>query len=193
MTFLSCPIASRFIETREDALAYYQHKLVGDHRVDVGGIAIVVRFNAEEIHLFTDCRAPCPPGDVMARAGRSREIRCFSGQRAREIPRPRPRPFAMRPAARLPSRFFSPRLSIYRARWLTCEDSSVRSSTGARQVIPHATAPRIKALISRCLGTPETSLTRPTVKAAIMTGRYTDARADNAAPTPEKESRTMRY
>lgn len=85
MTFLSCPIASRFIETREDALAYYTHKLVGDHRVDIGGIAIVVRFNAEEIHLFTDCRAPCPPRDVMARAGRSREIRCFSGQRARML------------------------------------------------------------------------------------------------------------
>jgi hypothetical protein len=85
MSFISCPIASRFIETREDALSYYAHKLVGDHRVDVGGVAMVVRFNAEEIHLFTDRRAPCPAGDVMARAGRSREIRCFSAQRARML------------------------------------------------------------------------------------------------------------
>ncbi len=83
--FLSCPIASRFIETREDALSYYAHKLVGDHRIDVGGVAIVVRFNAEEIHLFTDCRTPCPPGDVTARTGGSPEIRCFSRERARML------------------------------------------------------------------------------------------------------------
>jgi hypothetical protein len=85
MSALSCPIASRFIETREDALSYYAHKLAGDHRLAVRGVAIVVRINAEEIHLFTDCRAPCPPEDVTARAGSSRELRCLSRERARML------------------------------------------------------------------------------------------------------------
>jgi hypothetical protein len=85
MPALSCPIASRFIDTPEDALSYYAHKLVGDHRVAVRGEAIVVRFNAEEIHLFTDCRQPCPPDDVTARAGSSRELRCLSRERARML------------------------------------------------------------------------------------------------------------
>lgn len=81
--FRSCPVASRFIETREDALSYYSHRLVGDHRVTTQGAPIVVRFNPEEIHLFTDDRAPCPPDDIVAREGRCGEVRCFSRERAR--------------------------------------------------------------------------------------------------------------
>ncbi len=82
-SFASCPIESRFIETREDALSYYAHKLVGDHEVEVKGVAITVRFNAEEIHHFTDERTPCPGCDVIQRSGRSGEVRCFSRTRAR--------------------------------------------------------------------------------------------------------------
>jgi hypothetical protein len=81
--FISCPIASRFIDTREDAAAYYAYKLAGDHPITVLGVALVVRFNAEEIHLFTDDRTPCPPADVTARAGASGEVRCLSRERAR--------------------------------------------------------------------------------------------------------------
>lgn len=82
--FLSCPIASRFIETREDACAYYAFRLVGDHTIRIhGGEPLVVRFNSEETHLFTDERNPCPPEDVVRRAGRSGELRCFERARAR--------------------------------------------------------------------------------------------------------------
>jgi len=87
MPALSCPIASRFIDTREDALSYYAHKLAGDHAITVRGVALVVRFNVEEIHLFTDERSPCPPADVTARAGASGEVRCFSRERARALDR----------------------------------------------------------------------------------------------------------
>jgi hypothetical protein len=85
--FQSCPIASRFVDTREDALSYYAHKLVGDHHVTpLGGVPIVVRFNLEEIHLFTDERTPCPPECVVHRPGvRAREVRCFSVERARRM------------------------------------------------------------------------------------------------------------
>ena len=82
-----CPIASRFIDTRDDALSYYEHRLVGDHPVTLrGGIPMVVRFNREEIHLFTEKRTPCPPDCVTHRPGaRSREVRCFSVERARML------------------------------------------------------------------------------------------------------------
>ena len=83
--YLSCPIASGYIVTREDACAYYAFKLVGDHPLEVKGTRLVIRFNPEEIHLFTDTRSPCPPGDVLARGGASREVRCFSLDRARKL------------------------------------------------------------------------------------------------------------
>ncbi len=82
-SWLSCPIRSRFIDTREDACAYYAFRLVGDHPVSVQGVSVVVRFNPEETHLFTDTRSPCPSGDVVRRAGASGELRCFSAERAR--------------------------------------------------------------------------------------------------------------
>lgn len=84
-SFTSCPIASEFIDTREDALSYYAHKLIGDHEVVVKGVRVVVRFNPEEIHHFTDKRTPCPAGDVVRREGRSGEVRCFSRERARRM------------------------------------------------------------------------------------------------------------
>jgi hypothetical protein len=84
-TFNSCPIESRFIDTREHALSYYAHKLIGDHKVTVKGVPITVRFNAEEIHHFTDERSPCPPSDVVKREGKSGEVRCFARDRARNM------------------------------------------------------------------------------------------------------------
>lgn len=82
-TFLSCPIASCFIDNREDARAYYRYKLAGEHPVTTRGVAIVVRFNSEEIHPFTDRRQPCATEDLVVRGGRSGEVRCFCSQRAR--------------------------------------------------------------------------------------------------------------
>jgi hypothetical protein len=79
----SCPIAARFIDTCDDARAYYAFRLVGEHPVSVGGVSLVVRFNREETHLFTDTRNPCPPGDVVRRLGVSGEVRCFAVERAR--------------------------------------------------------------------------------------------------------------
>lgn len=88
MAFLSCPIASRFIETCEDARAYYACRLVGEHPIHVrGGALLVVLFNPEETHPFTDDRNPCPPEDVVRRAGRSGELRCFERTRARLMDR----------------------------------------------------------------------------------------------------------
>ena len=87
MSFLSCPIASRFIETSEEARAYYAFRLVGQHAIHVRGVPLVVQFNPEETHLFTDERNPCPPGDVVRRAGRSGELRCFERTRARMMDR----------------------------------------------------------------------------------------------------------
>jgi len=85
--FLSCPIAARFVDTREDALSYYAHKLVGDHAITLGGgEPMVVRFNPEEIHLFTDERSPCPPDCIVCRPGaHAQETRCFSVERARRM------------------------------------------------------------------------------------------------------------
>lgn len=83
LPFTSCPIASRFIETREDALSYYAHKLEGAHSIVVGSVEIVIRFNPEEVHLFADSRSPCPECDRIRRPGRSGEVRCFSKERAR--------------------------------------------------------------------------------------------------------------
>lgn len=81
--WLSCPIKARFIDTCEDALAYYTFRLVGEHPVSVGEVPLLVRFNPEETHPFTDEREPCPPGDVVRRAGKSGEVRCFCAERAR--------------------------------------------------------------------------------------------------------------
>jgi hypothetical protein len=83
--FTSCPIASRFVDTREDALSYYAHRLVGRHELDVKGTVVAVWFNPEEIHLFTDERTPCPACDVLRRTGASGEVRCFSRERARRM------------------------------------------------------------------------------------------------------------
>ena len=82
-TWSRCPIASRFIDTCEDARAYYALRLVGERPVSVGGVPLVIRFNREETHIFTDTRNPCPPGDVVRRAGASGELRCFCVDRAR--------------------------------------------------------------------------------------------------------------
>jgi len=85
--FLSCPIAARFIETADDARSYYAHKLVGLHDVTVKGAALVIRFNHEEIHHFTEstpCKW-CPGCTRVSRRGRSGEQRCFNRSRARQM------------------------------------------------------------------------------------------------------------
>lgn len=88
MPFLSCPIESRFIDTCEDARAYYAMRLEGEHTILVhGGAQLIVQFNKEETHIFTDERNPCPPGDVVRRLGRSGEVRCFERTRARLMDR----------------------------------------------------------------------------------------------------------
>lgn len=84
--FTYCPIESRFIDTIEDACSYYAHRLVGGHRVTVHGAQILVRFNPEETHLFTDERSPCPDGETVLRKG-GRERRCFARDRARLMDR----------------------------------------------------------------------------------------------------------
>lgn len=81
-SFTRCPIEARFIDTCEDAQSYYAHKLIGDHLIEVRGVPVVVRFNAEETHVYTDTRNPCPPADVVVRAG-GRERRCLCRARAR--------------------------------------------------------------------------------------------------------------
>ncbi|MBE7481147.1 MAG: hypothetical protein HS104_14335 [Polyangiaceae bacterium] len=79
-------IRSELIETLEEARAYYAERLVGDHSVVVGDRTLVLRFNQEEIHLFTEeviaGRTP-PPEKLVRRPGVSGETRVFSKQRAR--------------------------------------------------------------------------------------------------------------
>lgn len=82
---ISCPIESRFINTREDARAYYAFKMVGDHPIVVQGHAVTIRFNREETHLFTDKRQPCPECDQVPRESRYAEDRCFCVVRARRM------------------------------------------------------------------------------------------------------------
>lgn len=86
-TFDSCPIASRFIDTVDDARSYYRHKLVGDHGIVVKGVHVLVRFNPEEHHHFskgTPCEK-CPGCIAVARDGTGRDSRCFSRDRARSL------------------------------------------------------------------------------------------------------------
>lgn len=85
LDFKSCPIASRFIDDATGARAYYLFRLVGDHRFMVGEVEIVVRFNAEEIHLFTrDSTGPIPASEVVRRSD-AREVRRFDLVRARAL------------------------------------------------------------------------------------------------------------
>ena len=52
------------------------------------GAQLVIRFNPEEIHLFTaitEERPGCPDGDLVRRSGRSGEVRCFDRVRARRL------------------------------------------------------------------------------------------------------------
>ncbi len=88
--FRFCPIASRFIDDVDGAQAYYAHKLVepSDHLISVGSLDILVRFNPEEIHLFTETKpldAQRRPRPLVRRPGASREARYFSIDRARRL------------------------------------------------------------------------------------------------------------
>lgn len=85
LAFESCPIRAEYIVTPDDARAYYACRMVGEHRITVDGVGLRVRFNAEEIHLFTDTRQPCPPRECVRRIGVSGEVRCFSLERARAL------------------------------------------------------------------------------------------------------------
>jgi hypothetical protein len=87
LDFASCPIQSRFIECAEDALAYYHYRLVltGPHTIKVGPRVAKVRFNPEEIHLFT-ARDPIEGAELVMRRG-ARETRYFDRTRARALDR----------------------------------------------------------------------------------------------------------
>jgi hypothetical protein len=84
-THFSCPSASRFIETADDARAYYALKLVGDHTISVNGTRVIIRFNSEEIHVFTDGGAPKSTADLVPRPSDPREVRTFSRERAQRM------------------------------------------------------------------------------------------------------------
>jgi len=86
LTFTYCPIASRFIDTLDDARAYYYFRLVapGTHRIYVGRVAVDVRFNAEETHIFSSAR-PIPDAQQITRPGKAREVRYFDRNRARQL------------------------------------------------------------------------------------------------------------
>ena len=79
-------LRSELIETLDEARAYYAERLVGDHSLVIGARTLVLRFNHEEIHLFTEGviagRTP-PPEKLVQRPGVSGETRVFSKQRAR--------------------------------------------------------------------------------------------------------------
>lgn len=79
-------VRSELIETIQEARDYYAERLVGDHAVSVRGVDIVVRFNAEEIHLFSEeVRAGSNPdaSQLVWRKGRTGEVRFFARARAR--------------------------------------------------------------------------------------------------------------
>lgn len=81
--------SSALICTPDEARAYYRARLVGDHEITSRGQPVCVRFNAEEIHLFTedirDGSTPRPEMLIMRAGGR--EGRVFSRQRARLLDR----------------------------------------------------------------------------------------------------------
>lgn len=87
--FAFCPIESRFIDDLDGARSYYAHRFVGDHKVSVKGVDVVIRFNAEETHLFSDTDPPTDgsPRIEVRRGGGSREIRYFNRKRARMMDR----------------------------------------------------------------------------------------------------------
>jgi hypothetical protein len=82
--------ASILIETPADALEYYRARLVGEHPIICRGVRVVVRFNPEEIHLFTEDIKPglSPRADMLVqRPGAVGEVRYFSKVRARMLDR----------------------------------------------------------------------------------------------------------
>jgi hypothetical protein len=85
---LSCPTRSEFIQTRDEALLCYKDRLVGQkHIIVVARETLQVVFHPDEIHAFTDDRAPCPLCDVVRRGGPRPEERCFCRTRARMLDR----------------------------------------------------------------------------------------------------------
>jgi hypothetical protein len=68
----------------DETLDYYEQRFVGLRSVDSGGANICVRFNSEEIHLFTNKKAS-PGATMVERKGSSGEIRYFDIARARML------------------------------------------------------------------------------------------------------------
>jgi hypothetical protein len=76
------------LETLEEARVYYEARLVGEHVIETPGDGdpLVLRFNREEIHLYTEELRPGTrpnPAMLVQRSGRSGEVRRFSRVRAR--------------------------------------------------------------------------------------------------------------
>lgn len=86
-----CPLESQWIRGLDDARSYYAHRLVaaGPHTVTFrGGSSVVVHFNPEETHCFSDAldaNTTCPPSERVCRPGASGEVRRFSLSRARRM------------------------------------------------------------------------------------------------------------
>jgi hypothetical protein len=87
--FSYCPLRAEFIDNVEEARAYYAYKLEGDRSIEVRGTTLIVRFNREEIHLFTEAirEGATPPQDRLVFREGSSEVRVFSRQRARTLDR----------------------------------------------------------------------------------------------------------
>ena len=88
LDFTYCPIRSRFIDTAEHARAYYHFRLVapGAHAIEVlGKVRVTVRFNPEEIHIFTSAE-PIAGAEQIVRPGKhASEVRYFDRERARRL------------------------------------------------------------------------------------------------------------
>jgi hypothetical protein len=84
--FTYCPIQARFIDTAQDALAYYHFRFVagGQRVLQIGGVSVRLVFNPEEIHLFSATTCPAPGTELIQRPGSS-ELRYFDRTRARRL------------------------------------------------------------------------------------------------------------
>lgn len=82
LEFVSCPIQSRFIDSADDARAYYHFRLVapGPHLIEVQKRQLQIQFNALETHLFST-EKKITDAEMVARVGE--EPRYFARERAR--------------------------------------------------------------------------------------------------------------
>lgn len=77
---------SSLIDTLDEAREYYGARLVREHQIECRGVSLLVRFNPEETHLFSEEMRPgtkADPAKLVHRAGPGGETRYFSRARAR--------------------------------------------------------------------------------------------------------------